>query len=118
MAKTLAQLKAEIEALQRQTEEVEGVIARIQEAIHHYGLTVEDLFGTRKGGRRAAAVAAKPAAKGTRKRLARKQAGVIRYRDEAGNAWTGNGKRPRWFLDAIASGKTLEDLAVKGAGTR
>ncbi len=37
-------------------------------------------------------------------------AGVIKYRDEAGNAWTGRGKRPQWYLAALASGKTAEQL--------
>ncbi|WP_068305226.1 H-NS family nucleoid-associated regulatory protein [Pararhodobacter sp. CCB-MM2] len=29
--------------------------------------------------------------------------------------WSGRGRRPQWFIDAIASGKTEDDLAVKGA---
>ncbi|MEY8875571.1 MAG: H-NS family nucleoid-associated regulatory protein [Leptothrix sp. (in: b-proteobacteria)] len=37
---------------------------------------------------------------------------VIKFRDEAGNSWTGHGKRPNWFKDAIAAGKTAADLAV------
>lgn len=39
-------------------------------------------------------------------------AGVIKYRDEAGNSWTGRGKRPQWYLAALASGKTAEQLLV------
>lgn len=122
MPKTLAQLKEQLEELKRQTEEVEGVIARIKEAIRHYGLTVEDLFGAsdrktrRTAAKRAgtkAGKATKVAAKGTRKKSARKTAGVIRFRDEAGNSWTGNGKRPKWYLDALAAGKTPEDLTVR-----
>ncbi len=38
---------------------------------------------------------------------------MIRFRDEAGNSWTGRGKRPNWFKAAIAAGKKPEDLAVK-----
>jgi DNA-binding protein H-NS len=118
MPKTLAQLKEQLEELKRQTEEVEGVIARIKEAIRHYGLTVEDLFGAGDRGSTAKRATktgkgSKRAAKGARKKPARKTAGVIRFRDEAGNSWTGNGKRPKWYLDALASGKTPEDLAVR-----
>lgn len=119
MTKKLAQINEQIAALQKQAAEVEGVIERIKGAIGHYGLTVEDLFGTtpKGGARRKGAMATKPAAKPARKKVTRRaKAGVIRFRDEAGNAWTGNGKRPRWYLDALASGKTPEDLAVKDTG--
>lgn len=33
------------------------------------------------------------------------------YRDDAGNSWSGFGPKPGWFKDALAAGKTLEDLA-------
>ncbi|MGO4154372.1 H-NS family nucleoid-associated regulatory protein [Cupriavidus sp. YAF13] len=36
----------------------------------------------------------------------------IRYRDEAGNTWTGRGKRPTWLTKSLESGKTLEDFLV------
>ncbi|MCC5956220.1 MAG: H-NS histone family protein [Natronohydrobacter sp.] len=26
--------------------------------------------------------------------------------------WTGRGRKPRWVVDALAGGKTLEDLAI------
>ncbi|NLW97843.1 MAG: H-NS histone family protein [Xanthomonadaceae bacterium] len=133
MAKTLAQLDAQIAKLQRQAEalrarEVAGVIARIKVAIDYYGLTAADLgFGSARGssaragrGRSAAATRTRAAAgrgaggrSGARKTAGRKPAGVVRFRDEAGNSWTGHGKRPGWFKDALAAGKTPEDLAVK-----
>ena len=112
MPKTLAQIDAQITKLQRQADalrakEVAGVIARIKVAIDYYGLTAADL-GFGKG-----AVTGKRAMAATRTRVERKRtAGVIRFRDEAGNSWTGHGKRPEWFKAAIAAGKTPEDLAV------
>jgi DNA-binding protein H-NS len=56
--------------------------------------------------------AAKPAkgAKGAKAGKSTLTAGVIKYRDEAGNSWTGRGKRPQWYLAALASGKTAEQL--------
>ncbi|WP_292449181.1 H-NS family nucleoid-associated regulatory protein [Methylibium sp.] len=39
-----------------------------------------------------------------------KAAGRTKYKDEAGNAWTGIGKRPNWFKNALANGKSTEDL--------
>ncbi len=58
--------------------------------------------------------AAKPskAAKRSKSVAASKTTGVVKYRDDAGNAWTGRGTRPKWFLAAVAAGKTPEQLMV------
>ena len=131
MAKTYIQLQEQIAQLQRAADallakEAVEVVTRIKLAITHYGLTPDDLFG--------ASTAAAPTAPKVRKAATAKQtlktakapiAKVVapitaakkaptppKYRDEAGNAWTGNGKRPRWFLAAMASGKTPKDLEV------
>jgi DNA-binding protein H-NS len=36
----------------------------------------------------------------------------IRFKDQAGNSWSGMGPKPRWFKEAIASGLTPEQLAA------
>lgn len=41
----------------------------------------------------------------------KRRASSVLYRDEAGHSWTGRGPRPGWLKDALAAGKTLEDLA-------
>lgn len=46
------------------------------------------------------------------KSAAKGKAGRPRFKDEAGNTWTGRGKRPNWFKDALASGKLPQDLLV------
>lgn len=106
--KTLAQIEKQIATLKRQADairqqEVAGVIARIKEAIAHYSLTAADLglSGSAKPGR-------KP--KAASKALKAKSAGVVKYRDDAGHTWSGHGRRPQWFLDALASGKAEADL--------
>lgn len=119
MPKSLARIEAQIARLEKQREalrakEVAGVVARIREAIDHYGLTARDLgFGGSSGmGRGMKSGQKKTIGRtGGRKRV-RPTVGNIRFRDEHGNAWTGHGKRPNWFKDAIASGKKPEDLAV------
>lgn len=120
MAKTLAQLNAQIAELQKKADavkakEVAGVVARIKEAITHYGLTAADLglSGRAAKGVKTIEATGKVVARKTRKKAAKKPAGVIRYRDDAGHAWTGHGMRPRWYKDALASGKTPQDLEVK-----
>lgn len=56
--------------------------------------------------------AAPPAAPVTRQRGkgSSKRSRKAKYRDDAGNVWSGRGPRPRWLKDALAGGKALEDL--------
>ena len=116
MNKSYSEILQQIESLRVEAEtarlkEIEGVVSRIKEAIAVYGLTAADL-GLADAQKPAAA--SKPA-KDTRKRAGTShQTGTrpVRYRDEAGNTWGGRGPRPRWLRNALASGKTLEDLAV------
>jgi DNA-binding protein H-NS len=37
---------------------------------------------------------------------------AVKYRDDAGNAWTGRGLQPRWLKAAIGEGKPLESFRV------
>lgn len=111
MTKTYAQVMKQIDSLKREADdirrkEVEGVIARIQEAIRVYGLTASDLgLGTTRKAR---------AAKTMPKRRGKpaKAAPVVKFRDEAGNTWGGRGPRPVWLRAALAAGKQLSDFAV------
>ncbi|MDB5849426.1 MAG: hypothetical protein JWP29_3178 [Rhodoferax sp.] len=126
MAKTLATIQQQIEKLQEQAnalkkKEAVGVIARIKTAIDAYGLTTEDLFGD------APATTSKPAAKTRKNAAAPKPVKAGRKNAAAKKApkppkftngtsfWSGHGKRPQWYKDAIDSGKTQADLAVKPA---
>lgn len=123
MTKTYLQLLKQIEDLKTKAEkirraEVDGVVVRIREAISHYGLTAADLGLGAGPGRPAAR--AKPGPKpGRRPGRPRKMvaSGVRKvapkYRDDKGNTWAGRGKRPIWLRDALASGRKLEDFAIK-----
>jgi DNA-binding protein H-NS len=111
MTKTYAQIQKQIETLQREADklkrkEVEGVIARIREAIQVYGLTAQDLGLPSAPRRGRSAGAAKSG------RRAGRASTEVRFRDEAGNTWGGRGPRPRWLREALASGKQLSDFAV------
>lgn len=116
--KSLADIQAAIDKLQKEAQairakELDEVIARIKTAIEHYQLTPADLgFAARASRPGASAGASRGAGSKGRSKPARK-IGVIKYRDDAGNAWTGVGKRPRWYLQALAAGKKPEDLLVK-----
>lgn len=36
----------------------------------------------------------------------------VRFRDQAGNTWSGMGPRPRWLKEALAAGQPVEQLAA------
>lgn len=109
MPKTVAQIEAQIAKLQKQkdalrAQEVAGVVRRIRKAIDYYGLTAEEL-GFDRGARGKTAVG-KTARKTTRKV-------AVKYRDGAGNEWSGRGRRPAWFIAALDAGRSMEDLEVR-----
>lgn len=88
------------------------MIVKIQSAIDAYGLTAADLgfagAATKARGTR------KLSAKTTGKAAStKKKARPAKFRDAEGNTWSGIGKRPRWFVAALAAGKSPEDLLVK-----
>jgi DNA-binding protein H-NS len=115
MAKTYSQMIEEIEALKREAEavrqkEIEGVIARIKEAIAFYGLKPEDL-----GFHRSSAVrTTKGRRPSTERPMAAGASAQPKYRDDLGNVWSGRGPRPRWFKEALAAGRRPEEFAARG----
>lgn len=111
--KTYQQIQEEIQRLQKEAaaireSEVAEVITKIKTAIDAYGLSAADL-----GFSGAAARTRKASAKPARKSSSKKPARAAKYRDGEGNTWSGVGKRPRWFVSALASGKKPEDLLAK-----
>ena len=56
-------------------------------------------------------VGAQPAAT-TAKKTAQRRPSSVLYTDGAGNSWTGRGPQPRWLKEAIAAGKTIDELKV------
>ena len=119
---TLAALNAQIAALQAQADalrkkEVAEVVAKIKDAIAHYGLTAADLglaTVARKNAKLPAAGGGKPASQRRNKAGPKPSARAVKFKDDQGNTWGGMGKRPAWFKAALASGKTPEELLAKG----
>lgn len=104
MLPSLLAQKAELDKqiAKAKAEEKAAVLAQMRSAMEQYGITPEDLFTTTKRGRKASSADA-----GERKPVAPK------YRNEAGETWTGRGKQPKWVAEALASGLTLEDLMIE-----
>lgn len=131
MAQTLAQVNLQIALLQKKADALKnkekvGVIGRIKEAIAIYGLTAAELGLAPAGGK---AIRKAPAKKKgltvadpglepaggktpTKTRPAPKAPRPVKYRDDAGNVWTGYGHRPEWFKQALAAGKSAEDMKL------
>ena len=116
MTKTYAQIVKQIEVLKQDAEkvrrkEVDGVIARIREAITVYHLSASDLgFGSKP---KAADKSEAAPAKRRGRKAAAKTPAVVKFRNDTGGTWGGRGKRPQWLRDALNSGKSLADFAVK-----
>lgn len=93
--------KAELERkiAEAQREEKSSAIAQVKSLMAQHGLTMADLSARGPG-----------APKGPGRRSGGKVA--AKYRDSAGNSWTGRGLKPNWLKAALASGKKLEDFAV------
>jgi len=122
--KTSAQIQEQITKLQREAaamkaKEVVGIIESIRDAVGHYGLTVEHLFGVR-----APEVVPRTSKNATGKVAAGKKTPAkqsatmgkrvsVKYRDSSGNTWSGRGSQPRWLRAAVEDGMSIEDFAVK-----
>jgi len=113
MARTLVQIKQQIESLEKEAEsvrdsEVADVIARIKKAIDFYDLTQSDLFQAKANRAGRPAVVARSVA-----RQPAKKRSVAKFKDpNSERTWTGHGKRPSWYVHAIEGGKRPEDLIV------
>jgi DNA-binding protein H-NS len=108
----IAALQAKAEAIRKK--EVGEVVAKIKDAIAHYGLTAADLGLSASAPKAAKAPrASKPGRKVAGVKSAGKPARAAKYTDGQGRTWSGIGKRPDWFKAALAAGKTPEELLIK-----
>jgi DNA-binding protein H-NS len=89
--------KAQTRQTELRKEKVSALRDKINELIRAEGFTFDDVFGARapKSKRAGAVVAAK-----------------YRNPDDEEQTWSGRGKRPRWFNDALKAGKKESDLLV------
>lgn len=71
-----------------------AALAELEEKARELGFSLAELTGGAVARKRAAAVAkfANPA--------------------DPSDTWSGRGRKPRWFAEALAAGKTAEDMAI------
>jgi DNA-binding protein H-NS len=94
---TLAQ-DVQAELVSRRETEKQRVLEQMRELAASIGTTPEELLLAQRGGR-----------------AGLKGGGTVKYRhpENPGLTWGGRGKRPQWVTDALAEGKSLEDLATE-----
>ncbi len=97
LAKDVAKAIDTVEARQRKEAR-----AAMEKLAKEYGVSIEDILG---------AETKKPARK---KRAQKPKAGSPKYQNPAdpSQTWTGKGRRPQWYLDAMKAGKTDDDLMI------
>lgn len=71
-----------------------AAMAQMDAIAREHGFTMEQLIG-------------KPVA-GLRKTVAPKYANPA----DSSQTWTGRGRKPKWVVEALASGKSMEDLKI------
>ncbi len=105
---TYVEIMAQIEALQKQAEqmraaELAGVIAEIRQKMHDYDLTAADLGF--------APVA--PATTSTTAQNDKRAPVKPKYRDPAsGKTWTGRGVMPKWMKEAVEAGRSRDEFLI------
>jgi DNA-binding protein H-NS len=82
----------------RQQQEVKKAREEILSIAQRVGLSPEELLAGSKGGKAGTS-----------------QPGKAQYRNPADEqqTWTGRGRQPKWVADALADGKTLEELRIR-----
>lgn len=99
----LADLIAQRTALEQKINEISQTqrteaIEKIRAMMEENGLKLSDLSLKAKNASKAKSTTKNPVA--------------AKYRDPAGNQWSGRGLQPRWLKAALAEGKPLSDFAV------
>lgn len=123
VAKTSKEIEAQIAKLQRElklakAKEVKDLVLRIRGAIAHYGLTIDDLFGSKLARQHRASASGPPrgATVETSKPKERRDGPpakvAIKFKDDSGNTWTGRGTQPRWLTAAVGDGRSIEEFRI------
>jgi DNA-binding protein H-NS len=81
------------EKIKRQQEDRERLLAEVRQAASRYGMSVNKFLKSSERRRRSAAP-------------------KYRNPDDPKEVWSGRGKQPKWVQDALASGRSLDDLAA------
>lgn len=109
MPKTLEHLKRQVAAARGLALEKEAALAKLRGVCEKYGFAAVDLYP--KGQWPGDAPAANTGEE-LPQNVVRFTAGET-YRDAVGNVWTGRGRRPKWLVEALERGASVDDFKVR-----
>lgn len=117
---SLVDIQTQIQKLQKQADDIKSrefdkTVQDIRAKMQAFGITVKDLQGGAKPGRKGRGKAAAPVLPKTTGAKKKKSGAVVpaKYQGPNGEAWSGRGLTPRWLSTLLAQGKTKEDFAIK-----
>lgn len=89
--------KAQVRQVEMRKEKVGKLREKVHALLKAEGYSFEDIFGSPRGKAKRTGTPVAP-----------------KYRNPANTAqtWSGRGKRPHWFNDALKAGKKEKDLAI------
>ena len=96
-----------VQAEEMRKKEVVPVIERIRHAVEIYQIKPEDIFGNKVVMASSVGVARRQGGRAAATKVAGAERRGFRMGDRY---WSGIGKRPNWFKEALAQGKTPEEL--------
>jgi DNA-binding protein H-NS len=106
-SKELNKLKKEVEKALVSAEERarRDALKAMEKAAAEFGFSVDELSGTAKP---------KPAKSGPKKKQKAKAKAAPKYRNPSKpeQTWSGRGRQPFWFKDAVTSGTDPSDLEI------
>ncbi len=94
--------RIETEMKRRNSGEAKRVLAKIRELAASVGMSVDEIIN-HKGGRRSP--------KAAPRRTSKRPPKYANPKDPS-QTWAGTGRQPLWFKDALAAGKSADDLRV------
>ncbi|WP_308916043.1 H-NS histone family protein [Jannaschia sp. LMIT008] len=96
-------MEAQLKDIQRAQSEYDGrrlkeLRGEIEAMVAKEGYTIDDVFGGKTGKRNSAGRSKGPA--------------KYRHPENPEKTWSGRGRQPVWYKEAIAAGKAPEDMAI------
>jgi DNA-binding protein H-NS len=95
--------RLDTEMKRRNSGETKRVLAKIRELAASVGMSVGDLAGQKEKRRRST--------RPTTGRTSKRPPKYVNPRDPS-QTWAGTGRQPLWFKDALANGKSADELRV------
>ena len=118
---TYAELKHQIKKMSQEAErlrkkELASIIKDVRTKIVEFGLTASDIGLNSLPRNRSADDVQLDRKKGSPKksRVGRAERKPVppKYADQKGNLWSGRGKAPRWMVEEISNGRSMNDFLI------